>query len=306
MEKELITPVAKIMRKLALILTLLAALIVPNGICAAPQNSTVAPAELVSTKDSGQAKLDASTIAVAQTDSAVAQTDSSAQTTVKAGETEEKHILQFLYDMADEINYFYVVLLMTVESSFIPFPSEVVVPPAGFMAAEGNMNIILVIIFATLGSLLGAFINYFLSLWLGRKIVYKFANSKLGHIFLLSEKKVQKAEAYFDKHGAIATLIGRLVPAVRQLISIPAGLAKMGILKFTIYTGIGAALWNTVLALLGYYLHSVVGSKEELKAVLSEYEKPIVIVICGIAVLAVAYIVYQTLKDNRAKSKEQE
>lgn len=290
----MITSKTKTMKKVALILILIVALIMPQGIHAAPQKSTVDTTEIVSDKNS-----DETGAVTAQTDS----NTSTAQTTSKADTKEEKHMLQFLYDMADEINYFYVVLLMTVESSFIPFPSEVVVPPAGFMAAEGNMNIFLVIVFATLGSLLGAFINYFLSLWLGRKIVYKFANSKLGHFFLLSEKKVQKAESYFDKHGAIATLIGRLVPAVRQLISIPAGLAKMGLLKFTIYTGIGAALWNTVLALLGYYLHSVVGSKEELKAVLSNYETPIVIVICAIAVLAIAYIIFQTVKENRAESK---
>lgn len=212
---------------------------------------------------------------------------------------EETHLLQPLYDMAKEINYLYVVVLMTVESSFVPFPSEVVVPPAGYMAAEGNMNIVLVIVFATLGSILGAFINYFLSLWLGRKIVYKFANSKLGHLMLLNEAKVQKAEAYFDKHGAIATLAGRLVPAVRQLISIPAGLAKMNLLKFTMYTAIGAALWNTVLALLGYYLHSVVGSLDELQAKLADYERPIVIGICAVVGLGIIYVLVKAWKENK-------
>ena len=130
----------------------------------------------------------------------------------------------------DHLNYWTVMLFMTIESSFIPFPSEAVVPPAAWKAAvTGEMNVVLVVLFATLGALIGAFINYYLAVWLGRPIVYKFANSRIGHMCLIDEAKVQNAERYFDEHGAISTFVGRLVPAVRQLISIPAGLARMGL-----------------------------------------------------------------------------
>ncbi len=114
---------------------------------------------------------------------------------------------------------------MTIESSFIPFPSEVIIPPAAYKAAVNDeLNIYLVVLFATIGADIGALINYYLAKWLGRPIIYKFANSRIGHMCLIDEAKVQHAESYFDKHGALSTFIGRLIPAVRQLISIPAGL----------------------------------------------------------------------------------
>lgn len=154
------------------------------------------------------------------------------------------------------LNYWTITLLMTIESSFIPFPSEIVVPPAAYFAMQegSELNIFLVVFFATLGALLGAFINYSLALWVGRPIVYKFANSRLGHMCLIDAAKVEKAEEYFEKHGAISTFIGRLIPAVRQLISIPAGLARMNLPKFALFTSLGAGLWNIVLATLGYLL----------------------------------------------------
>lgn len=188
---------------------------------------------------------------------------------------------------------------MAVESSFIPFPSEVVVPPAGYLAAEGNMNIVLVVLFATLGSLIGAIVNYVISLYVGRPIVYKFADSKIGHLCLLNKEKIQKAESFFDEHGVIATLVGRLVPGVRQLISIPAGLAKMNFFKFCLYTVIGAGVWNIVLAMIGFYLHSFV-DKEGLKDMVGEYETPIVIGIC--AIIAIAIIIF-FIKKRMNKSK---
>ena len=197
-------------------------------------------------------------------------------------------MFDFLYGLAEQLNYFYVTLLMAVESSFIPFPSEVVVPPAGYMAAEGSMNIALVVVFATLGSLIGAIVNYVISLYLGRPLVYKFADSKIGHLCLLNRKKVEQAEAYFDNHGIVATLIGRLVPGIRQLISIPAGLAKMNFFKFCLYTTLGAGVWNVVLAMIGYYLHSIVG-KDDLQTYVKQYETPIVCVICAIVVLLIGY-----------------
>ena len=166
---------------------------------------------------------------------------------------------------AKHMNYGSIVALMTIESSFIPFPSEVVIPPAVYVASDPNsavcatdnyiVNVLLIVLFGTLGALLGAIINYFLSMWLGRAIIYAFADSKLGHLCLLSREKVEKAEAYFNEHGKVSTFIGRLIPGIRQLISIPAGLSKMHFGWFLFYTFLGAGIWNCVLALLGYVAH---------------------------------------------------
>ncbi len=157
----------------------------------------------------------------------------------------------------NNMNYFSITALMTIESSFIPFPSEIVIPPAAYIASkpESKLNIVLVVLFGTLGAVIGAFINYGLALWLGRPIIHKFADSKLGHVLLLSSEKITKAEDYFNAHGKISTFVGRLIPGIRQLISIPAGLARMNILSFAAYTALGAGIWNAILALLGYIAH---------------------------------------------------
>lgn len=207
-------------------------------------------------------------------------------------------MLDFLYQLAEQLDYFYVTLLMAVESSFIPFPSEIVVPPAAYMAADGNMNVVLVVMFATLGSLIGAVINYVLSYYVGRPIVYKFAESRLGRMCLLSKDKIEQAEKYFDKRGAVATLVGRLIPAIRQLISIPAGLAKMNFAKFALYTALGAGAWNIVLAALGYYLHSIV-PKDQLQSALKQYETPIVVGICGVVALVVIVLVIKKVAKKK-------
>ena len=199
----------------------------------------------------------------------------------------------------DHLNYWTVTLFMAIESSFIPFPSEAVVPPAAWKAAvSGDMNVVLVVVFATLGALIGAFVNYYLAVWLGRPIVYKFANSRLGHMCLIDEAKVQHAESYFDKHGAVSTFVGRLVPAVRQLISIPAGLARMSLGRFVLYTSLGAGVWNAILAALGYYMASIPGLQTE-EAVMNkvkEYSSEIGIVFIALAVFVVAYLAYKGLK----------
>lgn len=199
----------------------------------------------------------------------------------------------------DHLNYWTVTLFMAIESSFIPFPSEAVVPPAAWKAAvSGDMNVVLVVVFATLGALIGAFVNYYLAVWLGRPIVYKFANSRIGHMCLIDEAKVQNAEKYFDKHGAVSTFVGRLVPAVRQLISIPAGLARMGLGRFVLYTSLGAGVWNAILAVLGYYMASIPGMQTE-EAVMNkvkEYSSEIGIVFIVLAVLIVGYLLYKGLK----------
>lgn len=165
-------------------------------------------------------------------------------------------ILDFFYQNA---GYWLVFIFMVIESSFIPFPSEVVVPPAAYIAVtRGDMNVVLIVLVATAGAVVGALINYGLSIWLGRPIVYAFANSRLGHACLIDKTKVERAEKYFDDHGALSTFIGRLIPAVRQLISIPAGLSRMNIGIFVIFTALGAGVWNCILAVLGYSLGKTV------------------------------------------------
>lgn len=168
-------------------------------------------------------------------------------------------------------------------------------PPAAYKAAAGDMNVFLVVLFATLGALIGAVINYCLALWLGRPIIYKFANSRFGHMCLIDEAKVQKAEDYFAEHGAVGTIVGRLVPAVRQLISIPAGLARMRFSRFLLYTAIGAGLWNSVLAAIGYSLHSVVPEDELLHRV-EIYSNEIGMVMIVLAAVGVAYLIYKGYK----------
>ena len=202
--------------------------------------------------------------------------------------------------LLDELNYLNVTILMAVESSAIPFPSEIVVPPAAYMAAEkGEMSIPLVIVFATLGSCIGAAINYVVSYYVGRPIVYKFVNSRLGHICLLNQEKMERAEAYFDSKGAIATLIGRLIPGIRQLISIPAGLAKMNFGYFLLYTAIGAGAWNIVLAGLGWYLQKLVPF-EQLNEALKVYEDPIKYGICVLVALVALFFIVKKYCSKKA------
>ena len=160
------------------------------------------------------------------------------------------------------MNYASITALMAVESSFIPFPSEVVIPPAAFVAGQpesvlcttGNypVDVLLIILFGTLGAMIGAILNYGLSVWLGRLIIYKFADSRLGHMCLLSSEKLQRAEEYFREKGNVSTFIGRFIPGIRQLISIPAGLSRMHFGSFLWWTFLGAFIWNCILALLGY------------------------------------------------------
>lgn len=203
----------------------------------------------------------------------------------------------FIQWCLDNLNYWTITLLMTIESSFIPFPSEVVVPPAAYKAAAAgsDLNVFLVVLFATLGANLGALINYYLAYFVGRPIVYKFANSRLGHICLIDESKVQHAERYFDDHGALSTFVGRLIPAVRQLISIPAGLAKMKLSTFLIFTTAGALLWNAILAAIGYYLYSVV-PEDKLMATVTEYSSEIGYIFIAVGVLIVLFFIQKGRK----------
>jgi len=167
-------------------------------------------------------------------------------------------IFQTVFDwyMAN-LNYFTIYLLMTVESSFIPFPSEIVVPFAAWKAGEGSLSLTGVLLSSTAGAMTGAVINYYLSVWLGRPLLYRLADTKWAHALLINRRNVENAEQYFVKHGKASTFIGRLVPAVRQLISIPAGLSRMNIGAFLLYTFLGAGLWNLVLALIGYFAYDM-------------------------------------------------
>ncbi len=194
------------------------------------------------------------------------------------------------------LNYWVITLLMAIESSFIPFPSEVVIPPAAYMAAAtGEMNLWLIILCATIGALIGAIVNYVLALYLGRPLIYRFANSKLGHLCLIDEEKVKLAEHYFDEHGAIGTIVGRLVPAVRQLISIPAGLARMRFDRFLLYTAIGAGAWNCILGVIGYALASVV-PYEQLDETVAEYSVYLKALMLLVGLAAVYYLYRQYKK----------
>ena len=194
--------------------------------------------------------------------------------------------MSFITSMLGHLNYGTIFILMLLESTVIPVPSELVVAPAAYHAAAGNLDIWLVILFSTLGADVGATINYLAGWYLGRPIIYKFANSKWGHLCLLNQEKVEKSERYFDEHGMVATITGRLLPGIRHLISIPAGLAKMSYWKFLLYTTIGAASWHTILALLGHYMHSFV-PEDQLQEKILEYGEYIkfgliflVIVVC--------------------------
>lgn len=207
--------------------------------------------------------------------------------------------MNILYSLLSNLNYTTIFILMMVESTVIPFPSEVVVPPAAYQAAAGNLNIWLVILFATLGAVAGAIINYAAGYYLGRPVIYRFANSKLGRLCLLSQEKIEKSENYFNDHGAVATLTGRLLPGIRQLISVPAGLAKMNLGKFLFYTSIGAGAWNIILAILGWYLHSFV-PQDELQSAINTYSDHIKVVIISLAVLALMFIIFRKLLRMRA------
>ena len=200
----------------------------------------------------------------------------------------------------DNLNYWVVTLFMAIESSFIPFPSEVVVPPAAWKAMDpdSGMSFILVIVFATIGADLGALINYYLAKWVGRPIIYSFADSRIGHMCLIDRKKVEVAEEFFRKHGAASTIFGRLVPAVRQLISIPAGLAGMHVGKFLLYTTIGAGVWNTVLATIGWGIYEYTDYKttQDVYKQAVQYSHEIGYVILALAIVVVAFIAYKGIK----------
>lgn len=213
---------------------------------------------------------------------------------------------QFFQWFIENANYWFVFIFMTIESSFIPFPSEVVVPPAAYLACAGagagsSMNVYMVGVMATLGALCGSFINYCLALWIGRPVVYRFADSRLGHACLIDRAKVIRAEEFFDRHGAVSTFIGRLIPAVRQLISIPAGISRMNVGAFALFTGLGALLWNSILCLLGWWLAQSV-SPDHLFEKVEQYNRYLTWGGYGLAVACILFILWNAFKSHPEKS----
>ncbi len=187
------------------------------------------------------------------------------------------------------VNYWGVFWLMVIESSFIPFPSEIVIPPAAYLAAQGKLNIYLVILAGTLGSLLGATINYFLALYLGRPIIYKLVNTKLAKFLLLNQEKVEKSEKFFTKYNKSSTFFGRLIPVIRQLISLPAGFSKMNLFTFSFLTFVGALIWSSVLGALGYFF----GANDEK---LRQHYQEILYIILFLFFLFITYLIIKARK----------
>lgn len=238
-------------------------------------------------------------LAASPADSSLSQSVGIAEAVHGDNDSTSGFVADLLHWYDANMNYTAVGVLMTVESSFIPFPSEVVIPPAVYVAcnpeSEGGMKIWLIILIGTLGAMLGAFINYFLSRWLGRPIIYAFVESKLGHALMLSGEKMERAEEYFNKHGNISTLVGRLIPVVRQLISIPAGLSKMNVGSFALYTFVGAAIWNCILALLGYLAYQAADP-----SVIERYSHVIsIIILVLVAVVCLFFIVRFIIKKRK-------
>ncbi|MFA6136791.1 MAG: DedA family protein [Sulfurimonas sp.] len=201
-----------------------------------------------------------------------------------------KELAQDLVDLIFDWGYWGIFILMSIESSFLPLPSEIVLIPAGYLASQGQMNISLIIVSATAGSLAGAFVNYYLALSLGRRVLKKY-----GKYFFVNEDALVKMDGFFEKHGHISTFIGRLLPVIRHLISIPAGLARMNLVVFSIYTTLGSAIWAFILVLLGYFI----GENQEL---INQYLHQIIIVlVIAIVMLGLAYAYYQKAKIAKTK-----
>jgi len=200
----------------------------------------------------------------------------------------------WLVSTIGSLGYFGIFILMTIESSFIPFPSEIILIPAGYLIFKEQMSFYFVFLSAILGSLVGAYINYFIALYLGRKVSEKLAE-KYGKFLFISKKNIRKSEKYFKNHGEITIFVGRLIPGIRQLISLPAGFAKMNLVKFTTYTALGAGLWSLILIYLGY----VFGQNQELIQQNLKIFTILALLFCGIITLS--YIITKTLKNKKYK-----
>jgi membrane protein DedA with SNARE-associated domain len=189
------------------------------------------------------------------------------------------------------VTYWTIALMMAIESTFLPLPSEIVIPPAAYKAANGDLNIILVVISGTLGAVLGALFNYYFAKLMGNKLLMQFAKTRLARMMMVTPSSIEKSERYFDKHGKISTLIGRLVPGIRHLISLPAGLAGMKLRDFILYTAIGSMSWNIILAMMGYFFYTQ-------KELLNKYFNHISI---GLLIMGCSYVLYLVYKGARRK-----
>jgi len=195
---------------------------------------------------------------------------------------------QWITDLIFDMGYMGIFLLMLIESSFIPFPSEIVLIPAGYLASKGDMSITLIMFASLMGSIIGALINYFGALYVGRKFLLRY-----GKYILISEETLDKMEQFFKKHGAISTFSGRLIPGIRQLISIPAGLSKMDLKIFILYTSLGALIWSAILVVLGY----MIGENQTL---INQYLPQIITVtLISVAILISFYIYKKRLSTKR-------
>ncbi len=200
-----------------------------------------------------------------------------------------RELAQELVDLIFDWGYVGIFIMMAIESSFIPFPSEIVLIPAGYLASQGDMSLGMIMTSALGGSMVGAFVNYFLAFFLGRRILQKY-----GKYFFIKESALTKMDNYFAKHGAISIFIGRLIPGIRQLISIPAGLSRMNLVLFSSYTALGAGIWALILTLLGYFI----GENQEL---IDIYLKQITVLILFILVLLASGYIYFTKKKSIKK-----
>jgi len=203
------------------------------------------------------------------------------------------NIFNWFLGITQGMGYWGVGLLMTLESSFFPFPSEIIVPPAAYLASQGKMNLWVIIIVGTIGSVLGAVVNYYLARSLGRVIIYRLASSSWAKYLMINTEKIDKAEKYFLNNANSATFWGRLIPVIRQLVSLPAGFSKMHFGKFVFYTTLGSLIWVSVLAGLGYIL----GANQDL---LHKYYKELYWILLGIGVIWIAWsIIKYRRKRNR-------
>lgn len=231
-----------------------------------------------------------------------------AQDAAQAASAEPSWTEKLYFWFKDHMNYWTIIILMAIESSVIPLPSEVVVPPAAYFSLQANssLDFWLVILVATVGAYLGSAINYGLSMLIGRPIIYAFADSKVGHFLHLSKEKMERAEQYFQQKGSVSIFFGRLLPAVRHLISIPAGLSRMNFATFSFFTIVGAGIWNIVLAGLGYLLYRIVPDDTQFFAQLEHYNH--YLKIAGFIVLGavIVFIIYKVVKNKKTRKQEDE
>ena len=198
-------------------------------------------------------------------------------------------LIDWIVQTVGSLGYLGIFFMMFLESSFFPFPSEVVMIPAGYLASKGEMNIWIAIVMGILGSIAGALFNYYLAVKLGRKLLLKY-----GHYVFFTKETLEKVENFFQKHGSFSTLSGRLIPVIRQYVSLPAGLARMNLWLFCFYTGVGAGIWVSILAYLGYYF----GQNE---ALLQENLHTVTIVVLSLIVLAIGIYIWLHKKKERKR-----